>query len=267
MPHGTALVTGASAGIGRALAAEFARNGYDLVLVARREEKLREAAEAFERHGITAHVVPTDLSSRENREALYEAVVEERGIEVDTLVNNVGIGTQGKYTDIDVDRDLLQIELNVTTPSHLTKLFGADMVARGDGRVLNVASSAAFQPGPFMAVYYASKAYLLSLSEALHEELAADGVTVTALCPGPVETEFQERAENRDAPLGNPEVGGPLAPDWQAADDVARAGYEGLHDGEAVVVTGTDLKVFSRLVPLLPRSVVRKLSRSLNEGR
>jgi short-subunit dehydrogenase len=266
MPHGTALVTGASAGIGRALAEEFARNGYDLVLVARREEKLQEAAEEFEQYGVTAHVVPTDLGSRENREELYEEVTAERGIEVDTLVNNVGIGTQGKYTDIPVDRDLLQIELNITTPSHLTKLFGADMVERGDGRVLNVASSAAFQPGPFMAVYYASKAYLLSFSEALHEELAEDGVTVTALCPGPVATEFQERAENQDAPLGNPEAEGLLSPNWQAADEVARAGYDGVHDGEAVVVTGTDLKVLSRLVPLLPRSTVRKIARRLNEG-
>ena len=266
MPHGTTLVTGASAGIGRALAEEFARNGYDLVLVARREEKLRAAADEFERYGCTAHVVPTDLGSRENREELYEEVTEERGIEVDTLVNNVGIGTQGRYTDIPVDRDLLQIELNVTTPSHLTKLFGADMVGRGDGRILNVASSAAFQPGPFMAVYYASKAYLLSFSEALHEELADDGVTVTALCPGPVETEFQERAENQDAPIGGGEYDGLLSINWQEARDVAEAGYRGVHDGEAVVVTGTDLEVLSRLVPLLPRSTVRKLSRSLNEA-
>lgn len=265
MPHGTALVTGASAGIGRALAGEFARNGYDLVLVARREGELREAAEEFEANGVTAHVVPTDLGSRGDREALYEAVVEERDIEVDTLVNNVGIGTQGKYTEVDLDRDLLQIELNVTTPSHLTKLFGADMVERGDGRVLNVASSAAFQPGPFMAVYYASKAYLLSFSEALHEELREDGVTVTALCPGPVETEFQARAENEDAPIGGAESG-LLSVDWQGVEDVARAGYDGLHDGRAVVVTGTDLKLLSRLVPLLPRSTVRKLSRSLNKG-
>jgi short-subunit dehydrogenase len=117
-----------------------------------------------------------------------------------------------------------------------------------------------------MAVYYASKAYLLSFSEALHEELAENGVTVTALCPGPVATEFQKRAENQDAPLGNPEAEGLLSPNWQEADDVARAGYEGVHDGKAVVVTGTDLKVLSRLVPLLPRSTVRKLSRSLNEG-
>lgn len=265
MPHGTALVTGASAGIGRALAEEFARGGYDLVLVARREAKLQAAAAEFEAYGVDAHVVPTDLGSRENREELY-AECEERGLEVDTLVNNVGIGTQGKYTDIDLDRDLLQIELNVTTPSHLTKLFGADMVERGDGRVLNVASSAAFQPGPFMAVYYASKAYLLSFSEALHEELREDGVTVTALCPGPVATEFQERAENQDAPLGNPGAESLLGPNWQAAEDVARAGYDGLHDGEAVVVTGTDLKVLSRLVPLLPRSIVRKITRTINEG-
>ena len=264
MPHGTALVTGASAGIGRALAEAFARGGYDLVLVARREEKLREAAAEFETYGVEAHVLPMDLGSRENREELY-ATCQERDIEVDTLVNNVGIGMQGKYTDIDVDRDLLQIELNITTPSHLTKLFGADMVERGDGRVLNVASSAAFQPGPFMAVYYASKAYLLSFSEALHEELREDGVTVTALCPGPVETEFQARAENEDAPIGGAESG-LLSVDWQGVEDVARAGYDGLHDGRAVVVTGTDLKLLSRLVPLLPRSTVRKLSRSLNKG-
>jgi hypothetical protein len=265
MTRGTALVTGASAGIGRALAEQFARGGYDLVLVARREGKLRAAADEFAEYGADCHVVSTDLGSRENREALYEEVVEERDLEIDTLVNNVGIGTQGRYTDIDLDRDLLQVELNVATPSHLTKVFGADMVARGDGRILNVASSAAFQPGPFMAVYYASKAYLLSFSEALHEELRDDGVTVTALCPGPVETEFQARAENEDAPIGGGESG-LLAPNWQDARDVAEAGYDGVHDGDAVVVTGTDLKMLSRLVPLLPRSTVRKLSRNLNEA-
>lgn len=261
MQQGTALVTGASAGIGAALAEQFARRGHDVVLVARREEKLRTAAERLaDVHDVGTHIVAQDLAARAGCDALYETVTD-RDIEVDYLANNVGIGTQGNFLDVELDRDLDQTQLNVVTPMHLTKLFGRDMRERGHGGVLNVASSAAFQPGPYMAVYYATKSYLLSFSEALHEEFSADGVTVTALCPGPVKTEFQERADNTDAPIGQ-EGSGLLR--WQAADEVAAAGVDGVAEGEAVVIPGVEYKLLAAVTGLLPRSVARKLAAGLN---
>lgn len=261
MQQGTALVTGASAGIGAELARQFAARGHDVVLVARREEKLRQAADTYAaRYDVDAHVVAQDLASRAGREALYEEV-QERGIEVDYLVNNVGVGTQGHFLDIGVDEELTQVQLNVATPTHLTKLFGRGMRERGHGGVLNVASTAAFQPGPFMAVYYASKSYALSLSEALHEEFRSDGVTVTALCPGPVETEFQQRAGNQDTTIGDPDAG---LMRWQTPDEVAEAGIDGLEKGNAVVVVGIEYKLLAGLTKLLPRSVTRRLAANLN---
>ncbi len=261
LTQGTALVTGASAGIGRALADRFASEGHDVVLVARREERLREIAdEVADDHGVAAHVAPADLSVRSNRDALYEEV-RDRELAVDYLVNNVGIGTQGRFTDVDLDRELDQVALNVATPTHLTKLFGADMVDRGHGGVLNVASTAAFQPGPYMAVYYASKAYQVSLSQALHEELGDDGVTVTALCPGPVATEFQERADNEDTTIGS-EGAGLLR--WWEPDQVARAGYRGLAKGQAVTTLGIENALIRRLSGVLPSGVSRKLAADMN---
>lgn len=261
LEQGTALVTGASAGIGKALAARFATEGHDVVLVARREDRLREiAADLAGDHGVEAHVVTADLSERPNRDDVYQTV-HDRDLTVDYLVNNVGIGTQGRFTDIDLEKELDQVELNVTTPTHLTKLFGADMVERGAGGVLNVASTAAFQPGPYMAVYYASKAYVVSLSQALHEELGDAGVTVTALCPGPVATEFQERADNTDTTIGNEGAG---LFRWQDADQVARAGYRGLAKGQAVTTVGLEYKALRRLSGVLPSGISRKLAADLN---
>jgi hypothetical protein len=262
MSHGTVLVTGASAGIGRALTEQFAAHGWDPILVARREERLASACEELEAtFGVDADYVVQDLAVDGACDDLYGTVTEGLGREVDVLVNNVGVGTQGEYVDVEAERDLQQLQLNVVVPSHLAKLFGRDMKRRGDGYVLNVASSAAFQPGPYMAVYYASKAYLLSFSEALYEELKPHGVTVTALCPGPVETEFQERAGNTDAPIGGGE-GGFVS--FQQADAVAEAGYEGLMDGRAVVIPGLDYKLLAKLTGVLPRSVTRRLSGQLN---
>lgn len=260
MADTTALVTGASAGIGRALADEFARHGHDLVLVARREKRLDEAAASIENSfGVNADYVVQDLSNPSGRESLIDAVSDRR---VDYLVNNVGIGAQGHFLDIDLERELDQLELNVVTPTHLTKRFAPAMRDREKGGILNVASSAAFQPGPFMAVYYASKSYLLSLSQALHEEFAEDGVSVTALCPGPVNTTFQERAENLHTPLGSEG----RFPRWFDTKTVARVGYEGLMAGKAVAIPGIEYKLLWRLARMMPRPVIRKLAGSLNQG-
>ena len=200
---GTALVTGASAGIGRALAAEFAANGHDVVLVARRETELLALANRLEDdHGIRAYAIDADLASVDAAGKLYEATAE-RDVQVDVLVNNVGIGTQGAFVENDLGRELDQLQLNVVTPTQLTHRYGREMAARGRGGVLNVASTAAWLPGPFMSVYYASKAYVKSFSEGIAAELREKGVDVTALCPGPVDTEFQARAGNEDTPLGS----------------------------------------------------------------
>jgi short-subunit dehydrogenase len=253
-----ALITGASAGIGRELAHRFARAGHDVILVARREEKLNEMADSLEdQYGITASVVMQDLAESDGPEQLYDTV-RERDLDVGVLVNNVGIATQGKFTDIDLDRDRDQLQLDVVTPTVLSKLFGREMVNRGHGKILNVASSAAFQPGPFMAVYYASKSYVLSFSEAIAEELREEGVTVSVLCPGPVDTEFQERATMTDTPLGS----GPM----QDVESVADTGYEGLMDGKTVIVPGYGYKLLWHTVGLVPRPLVRKTARWLNEG-
>jgi short-subunit dehydrogenase len=253
---GTALITGASAGIGEALAEEFTANGHDVVLVARREAELQRVADRLESdHGVAAHVVVQDLASRAAPYELYEETAE-RGIRVDVLVNNVGIGTQGAFVENDLERELDQMQLNMVTPTQLTHLYGGDMVDRGAGGILNVASTAAWFPGPYMAIYYASKAYMKSFSEAIAEELRPEGVDVTALCPGPVETEFQGRAGNEDTPLGS---GG-----MQDVETVASSGYEGLQTGETVVVTGLKYKFLTKASGVLPSSYTRKQAKELN---
>ena len=226
-----ALVTGASSGIGLELARVAAERGYDLILVARREEALRALAAELERdRGARARVVPADLAAPAGPDAVLRAV-EELGLEVDVLVNNAGFGLYGDFVDTDLDVEREMIAVNVTTPTVLAKAFGRAMVERGRGRILNVASTAAFQPGPRMAVYYATKAYLLSLSIALSVELARTGVTVTCLAPGPVRTPFRERARVSASRLFSGERGMEPA-------DVARAGWRALERGRRLVIPG-----------------------------
>lgn len=249
----TALVTGASRGIGRRLARCFAREGTDVILVARSEGDLVSLKEELEaEHGIRAHVMPRDLTDEAAREDLVREV-EERGLHVRTLVNNAGFGEFAPYASTSWDRLGSMIELNITAPSHLARVFLPAMIERGEGEVLNVASTAAFQPGPFMAVYYASKAYLLSLSEALSYELKDRGVTVSCLCPGPTRTGFQEEANMADSDVLDE------MPVWYEADDVAEYGYEALKDGEPVAVHGWFNYLLVTLVRFLPRSTVRSL--------
>jgi short-subunit dehydrogenase len=253
---GTTLITGASAGIGKALAERFAANGHDLVLVARREDRLASLADELEAdHGVAANYVPMDLADRQAPYELYEET-RDRGIQVDILVNNVGIGTQGAFVENDLDRELDQMQLNMVTPTQLTHLYGGDMADRGEGGILNVSSTAAWFPGPFMTIYYASKAYMKSFSEGLAGELEPEGVSVTVLCPGPVETEFQERAENEDTPLGSGQM--------QDVEMVAEAGYDGLQAGETVVVTGWKFKLLTKVSNLLPNRLTRQSAESLN---
>lgn len=241
-----ALVTGASSGIGLELARVAAARGHDLALVARGEDALRGLAEELARdHGAAAHVVPVDLSAPGGPDAVV-AAADELGLEIDVLVNNAGFGLYGDFVDTDlaVERDMIAV--NVTAPTVLAKRFAERMVRRGRGRILNVASTAAFQPGPRMAVYYATKAYVLSLSMALSVELDGTGVTVTCLAPGPVRTPFRERARVSRSRLFSGERGGQPA-------DVARAGWAALERGRRLAIPGFWNRAgatAARLVPL-----------------
>jgi short-subunit dehydrogenase len=240
------------------LAWEFAAHGHNVVLVARSKERLVPLASELEAaHGIAAWVIPADLAVPTAPTEVY-AEVERLGIAVDVLVNNAGFGTNGPFAETELTDELQMLQVNVVALTHLTKLFLREMLARGSGRIMNVASTAAFQPGPYMAVYYATKAYVLSFSEALAAELQGSGVTVTALCPGPTTTEFQQRAQMQDTRL----MHSPLLMD---AATVARVGYRGLMAGKTIVIPGIANRLLSFSVRLVPRAVVRQVTRRLNE--
>ncbi|MDP9363808.1 MAG: SDR family oxidoreductase, partial [Chloroflexota bacterium] len=252
------LVTGASGGIGRELAALLARDGHPLVLVARDRVALDRAAEEFRtRHGVEVTAFAFDLA---RPEAVTELVAElgRRGVAVEILVNNAGFGGAGPFAESDVERDLAMLRVNVLALTELTGRLLPAMVARKRGRILNLASTAAFQPGPFMAVYYASKAYVLSFSEAIAEELAGTGVTVTALCPGPTDTSFQHRAGTADTPLF--QRGNVLD-----AGRVAAAGHAGMLAGKRVVVPGGLNWLGAQAVRFAPRRAVTALVRRMQE--
>jgi hypothetical protein len=258
---GTALITGASSGIGRELARLFARDHYDLVLVARSVDKLdRLGAELAREHGIRSRTIGADLASPDAPGAIVETL-QQAAVTVDVLVNNAGYGTFGPFATTELRTELDLLAVNVVALTHLTKLLLPGMLARRTGRILNVASTAAFQPGPFMAVYYASKAYVLSFSEALAEELSGSGVSVTTLGPGPTPTGFQARARLEGVPFA---TANPLVVD---AATVARAGYRGLMQGRRLVVPGLGNKLLMQAVRFTPRRLVVKLVRVLQARR
>jgi short-subunit dehydrogenase len=260
-PNQTALITGASGGIGLELARLFAAGGYDLVLVARSGARLEEiAAELSGRHGIAARALPCDLAAREAPEELCRQLAV-AGLAVDVLVNNAGFATFGAFVEIDLARELEELQLNIVTLTHLTKKLLPAMLARRRGGVLNVASTAAFQPGPMMAVYYASKAYVLSFSEALAEEVAGTGVTVTALCPGPTATGFQQRAAMQESKLfsGLLEVAD--------APAVAHAGYAGFRAGRRIVIPGLANRLGVQSLRFSPRALVTRVVKRMQERR
>jgi hypothetical protein len=243
----TALITGASGGIGEALAAELAADGHHLVLVARSEGKLRSVAERLSaQHAITADVMTADLSLPGAGAALAAQLGDRR---VDVLVNNAGFGDFGAFVAADPDKVSQMVALNVAALTELTRALLPQMVARGSGKVLNVASTAAFFPGPLMAVYYATKAYVLSFSEAIAHELRSTGVTVTALCPGPVASGFQAGADMGDSKL----VRGKKL---MSAATCARLAVKGMNDGKAVVVTGWMNRIQVKAPRLLPRRMM-----------
>ena len=252
----TALITGASAGIGRALAHEFARDGYEVLLVARRADALASLArEISMTHGSPARTFPIDLAQASSARDLADRLDAE-GTRVDVLVNNAGFGLNGAVADLPLDRQLQMIQLNVAALTELTRRFLPGILEGRRGGILNVASTAAFQPGPLMAVYYATKAYVLSFTEALGEEVAGTGVRVTCLAPGPTATEFADAADMADVRL--------FAGTVMTAAEVARAGYAGWKRGEMLVIPGPSNRRGVLVVKFAPRAWVRRVVKRLN---
>ncbi|MEO8286882.1 MAG: SDR family oxidoreductase [Chloroflexota bacterium] len=245
----TALVTGASSGIGYELTKLFARDGYNLVLVARNEERLNQLKTEFEkRRGVSVKVLPKDLSDPNAPEEIYDELKRD-GIQVDVLVNNAGYAMLDPFLKTDKQDELNMLQVNVVALTHMTKLFLPGMAERGSGRVLNIASTAAFMPGPLMAVYYATKAYVLSFTEAVAEEMRGTGVTLTALCPGPTRSGFQKRANMETSRL----IVGRSIMD---APTVANAGYKALMRGKSLEIPGIRNKLIVLAAKLSPRSAI-----------
>ena len=249
MTRETVLITGASAGLGVEFARLFAADGSDLVLVARREDRLRALAdELTARHGITAKTLAADLAAPGAASALAERLAAE-GLEIDVLVNNAGFGARGPIAEIDADRQAAMVRLNVGALTELTRALLPGMLARGRGGVLNVASMAAFQAGPYMAVYYATKAYVLFFSEALYEEVRGTAIQVSCFCPGPVATEFAAMADMTDSMIFERRAADPVA--------TARAGYDGFRAGRPIVIPGLGNKLGIWVQRLIPRAAIR----------
>jgi len=245
-----ALITGASAGLGVEFARQLAKRGHSLVLVARRKDRL----EALARELGNARALAADLC-KPNAAAKLLADLEAAGEEVEVLVNNAGFGLIGRFAELDAKRERQMIDLNVGTLADLCRAVAPTMIKRKSGAILNVASIAAFQPGPKMAVYFATKAFVLSLSEAMHEELKPHGVRVSCLCPGPTRTEFGDVAG----------FGGSTLFDWLAMDspEVVEAGLKGLDKNRAVVIPGLINKTVAASTRIVPRPWARRIAGSV----
>lgn len=254
-----ALITGASGGIGYELAKLFAGDRCHLVLVARSESKLQQiASELTEKFGVSVKVIAKDLAVPTSPEEIWQEL-QTAGITIDVLVNNAGYATYGLFAETELESELKMMQLNMVTLTHLTKLLLPGMLERRAGKVLNIASTAAFQPGPLMAVYYASKAYVLSFSEALANELQGTGVTVTVLCPGPTASGFQARANMENSKLVKNKA-------IMDAQEVAAIGYRGLNNNQTVVIPGWKNKFLALTVRFTPRNVITKIVRSMQES-
>ena len=249
----TALITGASSGIGLELARVFAREGYRLVLVARNQKRLDEIAQ--ELRPAEAQPIAMDLSLPGAPEEIHGNVPK-----VDVLVNNAGFGVFGKFVEKGLAEELNMMQLNMTALVTLTRLYLPAMISAGNGKIMNVASTAAFQPGPLMAIYFATKAFVLSFSEAIANELEGTGVIVSALCPGLTASDFQERAKMQNSGL----VKGRKMMDSRT---VAEAGYRGLMAGKTIVIPGFGNKLMTQSLRLSPRSIVTKMVRRMQEER
>lgn len=248
----TTFISGGSSGIGLELAKQFADHGFDLVLVARDAVKLQTVSKELKKNrNLNITTISKDLSDPQAPQEIFDILKKDKII-IDILVNNAGFGVQGAFTDTDIDTELDMIKVNILALTHLTKLFLPEMIARGSGKIMNVASTAGFQPGPYFATYFASKAYVLSFSEALTEEMRGTGVSVTALCPGPTKTGFASRAETNNKGFFKDEK-------TMSAKQVAKIGYNGLIKNKTVIITGFKNKFLIFLLRLTPRKVVTRI--------
>ncbi|HEY3295164.1 MAG TPA: SDR family oxidoreductase [bacterium] len=258
-PTHLTLITGATSGIGYELAKLFARDHHDLVLVARNAEKLAQIVRDFEAHyGIRVRVMVRDLAAPSAAREIFEELQRD-GLTVDTLVNNAGFGVFGLFAETDLQKNLDLLAVNLTSLTELTGLFLPPMLKAGRGRILNVASTAGFQPGPLMSVYYASKAYVVSFSEALAEEVKSGGVTVSCLCPGPTETQFQQHAGMERSKLFEHAM--------IDAATVAEVGYRGMRRGKTLIIPGFRNKLLVQVVRFTPRRLIPRVVRSMQEQR
>jgi hypothetical protein len=253
----TVLITGASGGIGHELAKLFARDHHNLVLVARSAEKLSQVAAELQAHGVTVKTIVLDLALPVAPKFLYDQLQREN-IAIGILINNAGYGAFGEFAAMPEAEILGQIHLNITALTHLTRLFLPAMIERHAGRIMNVASTAAFQPGPLMAVYYATKAYVLSFSEAIANEVRKSGVTVTCFCPGATHTGFAERAGTQDSRIFKQFGAMPAA-------KVALDGYHALMQGRTIAISGAHNWAIANSVRFAPRSLVTAISRWVAE--
>ncbi|OXS79947.1 SDR family NAD(P)-dependent oxidoreductase [Domibacillus enclensis] len=246
----TVLITGASSGLGSEFAKIFAEAEYNLVVVARSKDKLEMLQDQFPDSEIK--LIVKDLSKPGSASEVAEEI-DQAGIQIDVLINNAGFGLLGSFSTLSLQEQLEMMQLNMVTLAELTHLFLPGMIERNSGRILNVASTAAFQPGPMMAVYFATKAFVLSLSEALAEELAETNITVTALCPGPTKTNFGAVSSMDETKMFSQAM---------SAEQVAKQGVDGLLKGKRVVITGGKNKAGAVAAKLLPRSTVAKVVKS-----
>lgn len=249
----TALITGASSGIGYELSKLFAEHRYNLVLVARNVERLSELSkELIQNFNIHVKIIQKDLSLTCSAEEIFYEV-ESSNIQIDILVNNAGAGANGLFHEIDYKKDIEMINLNIASLTILTKLFTQKMVERKKGRILNVASTGSYQPGPYIAVYYATKAYVLSFSEAITNELKDYGISVTTLCPGATKTEFSKRAGKADLKIA------------MDAKTVAMAAYDGLMRNKRLVIPGWKNKLAVAVSKLFPGNISAKAVREIQQ--
>ena len=254
----TALITGASSGIGLELAKIHASKGDNLILVARSKSKIDELKVELEKsYGINVYTIGKDLSLAGSANEVYSEV-KQQNIIVDYLINNAGFGNFGLFAESDWSKQEQMINLNITALTHLTWLFLKDMVERKSGKIMNVASTAAFQSGPTMAVYYATKAYVLNFSEAINNEVRKSGVTVTALCPGATESGFQAAAAMEESKL----VKGRKLP---SSKQVAEYGYKAMMKGKTVAIHGLMNAIMANSVRFMPRSIVVKVTRMIQD--
>mgnify|MGYP000035337134 CR=1 FL=1 len=256
----TVLITGASTGIGYEFAKIFAKHNYNLILVARNLERLQKVKNELQTNSINIHIIAKDLSISSSVDEINQELMD-KNLNVNILINNAGFGFAGPFYELDLKSQLDMIQVNVNSLVKLTGLILPSMIKNGYGKIMNVASTAAFQPGPYMAIYYATKAFVLSFSEALYAELSHKGISVTALCPGPTRTEFQTRAGIEHINLFRTK----FLP-YMSAEKVAQIGYKGLMKGKRVVIPGLFNKLGTIAVRFVPKTFVLYVIKNLNTG-